>query len=441
MTQTKDRRENATAGTLGALLFTATLLFYLVTLTPFVDLSAASTSDAATAKSSTINQLIYLSLTAALWLTIFNSPRRHLVARPRGLLIVLLFWFAVVSAFSAQPDLALKRVFLAMLTIINGSILLLLPRSERQFAGMLTLCCLGALGLAYLGVVLMPQLAIHQASEVREPMNAGLWRGHFAHKNVAAAAMVIISFAGLYLFGTGRRLLGGAIVLLAVVFLTRTGGKSAAMALPGILAIAWVFERWRTMRTPMVVIGIAAVNILTIGCSVSPAMRGLVAQLGIDPSFTNRTDIWKIGAGAALDNPLTGYGFQLFWQTDAMVHKGGAAASWAFAAFNGHNAYLDMAITTGLPGLALTLILLVWLPLRDIGRAEATTNDPALTRFFVRIWLYGVLVACVESLFFQSGSLIWFMLVVAIFGLHLQANAHEIKEPAHHRRSIEPAHV
>lgn len=441
MTQTNDRHENATAGTLGALLFTATLLFYLVTLTPFVDLSAASTSDAATAKSSTINQLIYLSLTAALWLTIFNSPRRHLVARPRGLLIVLLFWFAVVSAFSAQPDLALKRVFLAMLTIINGSILLLLPRSERQFAGMLTLCCLGALGLAYLGVVLMPQLAIHQASEVREPMNAGLWRGHFAHKNVAAAAMVIISFAGLYLFGTGRRLLGGAIVLLAVVFLTRTGGKSAAMALPGILAIAWVFERWRTMRTPMVVIGIAAVNILTIGCSVSPAMRGLVAQLGIDPSFTNRTDIWKIGAGAALDNPLTGYGFQLFWQTDAMVRKGGAAASWAFAAFNGHNAYLDMAITTGLPGLALTLILLVWLPLRDISRAEATTNDPALTRFFVRIWLYGVLVACVESLFFQSGSLIWFMLVVAIFGLHLQANAHEIKEPAHHRRSIEPAHV
>ncbi|SFD13071.1 O-antigen ligase [Bosea sp. CRIB-10] len=441
MTQTNDRRETATAGTLGALLFTATLLFYLVTLTPFIDLSAAGTSDAATAKSNTINQLIYLCLTAALWLTVFNSPGRHLVARPRGLLIVLLFWFAVVSAFSAQPDLALKRVFLAMLTIINGSILLLLPRSERQFAGMLTLCCLGALGVAYVGVVLMPELAIHQASEVREPMNAGLWRGHFAHKNVAAAAMVIISFAGLYLFGTGRRLLGGAIVLLAVVFLTRTGGKSAAMALPGILAIAWVFERWRTMRTPMVVIGIAAVNMLTIGCSVSPAMRGLVAQLGIDPSFTNRTDIWKIGAGAALDNPLTGYGFQLFWQTDAMVHKGGAAASWAFAAFNGHNAYLDMAITTGLPGLALTLILLVWLPLRDIGRAEATTNDPALTRFFVRIWLYGVLVACVESLFFQSGSLIWFMLVVAIFGLHLQANAHEIKEPAHHRRSIEPAHV
>ncbi|KRE15968.1 hypothetical protein ASE66_09280 [Bosea sp. Root483D1] len=441
MTRTHDRRGNATAGSLGALLFTATLLFYLVTLTPFIDLSAADANAAAAAKSNTINQIIYLGLTAALWLTVFASPARHLVARPRGILIVLLLWFGLASALSAQPDLALKRVFLAMLTIVNGSILLLLPRSERQFAGMVALCCLGALGLAYGGVALMPQLAVHHAGEVREPMNAGLWRGHFAHKNVAAAAMVIISFAGLYLFSTGRRIVGAVMVLLAIVFLTRTGGKSAALALPGILAIAWVFERWRSVRIPMVVLGIAAVNILTIGCSVSPAMRELVAQLGIDPTFTNRTDIWKVGAAAAMDNPLTGYGFQLFWQTDEMVHKGGAAASWAFAAFNGHNAYLDMAITTGLPGLVLTLVLLVWLPLRDIARAEATPNDPALTRFFVRIWLYGILVACVESLFFQSGSLIWFMLVVAIFGLHLQANAHEIREPAQHRRSMEPAHA
>ncbi|WID94963.1 O-antigen ligase [Bosea vestrisii] len=441
MIQTQERRERSTTGTLRALLFTATLLFYLVTLTPFIDLSAAGTNDAATAKSNTLNQVIYLGLTAALWLTVFCSPARHLVARPRGILIVLFLWFAIVSAVSSQPDLSFKRVFLATLTIVNGSILLLLPRSERQFAGMLTLCCLGALGLAYLGVALMPRLAIHQASEIREPMNAGLWRGHFAHKNVAAAAMVIISFVGLYLFSTGRRIVGGVMTLLAVVFLSHTGGKSAIAALPGILAIAWIFERWRAIRIPMVVLGIAAVNILTIGCSVSPAMRDLVAQLGIDPTFTNRIDIWKIGAAAAIDNPLTGYGFQLFWQTDDMVHKGGAATSWAFAAFNGHNAYLDMAITTGLPGLVLTLVLLVWLPLRDIARAEATANDPALTRLFVRIWLYGILAGCVESLFFQSGSLIWFMLVIAIFGLHLQANAHEIREPAHYRRGMEAAHA
>lgn len=429
------------AGIAAPLLFTATMLFYLVTLTPFIDLSAVATGDAATTKSNAINQIVYLGLTAALWFTVFRSSARHLAARPRGILIVMLIWFGIVSALSAQPDLALKRVFLAMLTIVNGSALLLLPRSERQFAGMLALCCCVALALAYLGVALLPHLAIHQASEVREPMNAGLWRGHFAHKNAAAAAMVVISFVGLYLFGSGRRLVGGLMVLLSAVFLAQTGGKSAIAALPGILAIAWAFERWRTIRAPMVVLGIATFNILTIGCAMSPAMRDLVAGLGVDPTFTNRIDIWKIGATAVLDRPLSGHGFQLFWQTDAMVHKGGAAAGWAYAAFNGHNAYLDMAITTGLPGLVLTLVLVVWLPLRAINRAEATANDPALTRLFVRIWLYGILAACVESLFFQSGSLIWFMLVVAIFGLHLQASAHEIREPANHRSAMEPVHA
>lgn len=429
------------AGIAAPLLFMATLLFYLVTLTPFIDLSAVAMGDAATAKSNTLNQIVYLGLTAALWLAVLRSSARHLVARPRGILIVMLVWFALVSAISAQPDLALKRVFLAMLTLVNGSILLLLPRSERQFAGMLTLGCLGALALAYLGVALLPHLAIHQATEIREPMSAGLWRGHFAHKNVAAAAMVVIGFVGLYLFSTGRRIVGIVMVVLAAAFLARTGGKSAIAALPGILAIAWAFERWRALRAPMALLGIAAINILTIGCAMSPAIRGLVAVLGIDPTFTNRIDIWKIGANAVLDKPLTGHGFQLFWQTDAMVHKGGAAAGWAYAAFNGHNAYLDMAITTGLPGLVLTLVLIVWLPLRDINRAEASANDPALTRLFVRIWLYGILAACVESLFFQSGSLIWFMLVVAIFGLHLQASAYEIREPEPRHRDMEPAHA
>jgi O-antigen ligase len=131
----------------------------------------------------------------------------------------------------------------------------------------------------------------------------------------------------------------------------------------------------------------------------------------------------------------------LFWQTDAMVYGKAGAANWASAAFNGHNAYLDAAITTGIPGLVLTLVLLVWLPLRDVARAEARDNDPALTRLFTRIWLYGVFTACVESMYFQSGSLIWFLFIASIFGLRLQASAREVWEPEVVVRSTEPAHA
>ena len=439
--QTEDMREGSGIGILGPPLFVATLLFYLITLTPFIDLSVASAGDPAADRSNTLNQIVVVGLTISLWLTVFSSPVRYLAVRPRGPLIATLLWFAIVSAVSAHPDLAVKRVVLAALTIVNAGIFLLLPRSERQFAGLLSLCCLGTLALAYLGIALLPMLAIHQASEIRESMNAGLWRGHFAHKNVAAAAMVIISFAGLYLYSTGRRIAGGVITLAAVVFLTQTGGKSSSAALPGILAVAWIFERWRAIRIPMVFLGLAAFNTVTIGCAISPAMRALVASFGLDPTFTNRIDVWRLGASAVVDKPLTGYGFQLFWQTDEMVYSKSGAANWAVTAFNGHNAYLDAAIMTGIPGLILTLVLLVWIPLRDVARAEARDNDPALTRLFIRIWLYGVFSACVESMFFQSGSLAWFVFIVSIFGLRLQASAREIWKPEVELRGTGFAHA
>jgi len=182
MMQTEDMREGSGIGILGPPLFVATLLFYLITLTPFIDLSVASAGDPAADRSNTLNQIVVVGLTISLWLTVFSSPVRYLAVRPRGPLIATLLWFAIVSAISAHPDIALKRVVLATLTIVNAGIFLLLPRSERQFAGMLAMCCLGTLALAYFGVAVWPHLATHQASEVREPMNAGLWRGHFAHK-------------------------------------------------------------------------------------------------------------------------------------------------------------------------------------------------------------------------------------------------------------------
>ena len=67
------------------------------------------------------------------------------------------------------------------------------------------------------------------------------------------------------------------------------------------------------------------------------------------------------------------------------------------------------------------------LPLRDVARAERSGNDPALTRLFTRIWLYGLFQACLESLFFQGGSFIWFALLFSVFGLRFQAGARTVE--------------
>jgi O-antigen ligase len=93
--------------------------------------------------------------------------------------------------------------------------------------------------------------------------------------------------------------------------------------------------------------------------------------------------------------------------------------TWATAAADAHNAYLNMAITTGIPGLALVILLVVVLPLIDYQKGADDDASRALSTLFMRIWLFGVYVSCFESIIFPQGGRLetWFVMLVAIFGL------------------------
>jgi O-antigen ligase len=250
--------------------------------------------------------------------------------------------------------------------------------------------------------------------------------------------MVIAVFVGLYAMRTWSRLAGLVIVAAAVFFLIHTGGKTSSAVLPAILVATWGFERWKWLRAPLAWGGVAAFNLLAVGSAVFRPLANFVASLGIDATFTNRADIWRFAFGAIAHKPITGYGFQSFWQTDSLVYGGGQVETWAVEAFNGHNAYLDTLLTAGAPGLLLTVIWLLVLPLKDIARAEAAGNDPALSRLFTRIWLYSIFSSCVESTFFANGDVVWFSMLMAVIGLRLQARARLVSEPA---PGAEPAYA
>jgi O-antigen ligase len=71
----------------------------------------------------------------------------------------------------------------------------------------------------------------------------------------------------------------------------------------------------------------------------------------------------------------------------------------------------------------MAVIWLVVLPVGYARRALAGSNDMALTRLFLRIWLFSLFLACLESPFFGNSGPIWFTMLIAVFGLRLQANA------------------
>lgn len=407
----------------GTVLFMATFLFFWISTTPFVDLTGEAVLDPSAGNSNRLNQIVSLALFAGMLAYGLTHPMRSVILQPWPLLAVLYIWFLLVSAISAYPMLGIKGTVLAVMVTINASVYLLLPASERHFAKMLGIGTLFMLAVAYFGIFFKPTLAIHQASELREPMNAGLWRGHFPHKNSAAAAMVIAAFFGLFVMNAWSRLVGIVIVFLSFNFLLHTGGKTSTAMLPAIVLLAWIFEKFRFLRIPIVIGGVGLFNLFAVGSAVLTPLSDFITELGIDATFTNRADIWRFAFTALAQQPITGYGFKAFWQTAELVHSGGSIETWAVAAANGHNSYLDIALTTGFPGLFLTVIWLLVLPLRNIARLAPAEEHSHLTRLYIRVWLYTIFNAGLESLFFEGGNLLWFTFLFSLYGLHLQSRA------------------
>jgi O-antigen ligase len=98
-----------------------------------------------------------------------------------------------------------------------------------------------------------------------------------------------------------------------------------------------------------------------------------------------------------------------------------SANFWANLAAHSLDGYLDIALTTGLRGLASTLLLIVVMPLVNFhNRADGEANL-VLSLLFLRFWPFGIYVNCFESALFDRGNPIWFCLLCASFGLHFLA--------------------
>jgi O-antigen ligase len=273
------------------------------------------------------------------------------------------------------------------------------------------------LAACYLGVFLAPSVAIHQATDFLEPEHAGSWRGVFAHKNEAGATMVLFIFVGMFVARMRSLALGGLIVALALTFLVFSHSKTATGMLPLVLIVSAIVAR---MRSPAggvaLAVGILVLfNLFSVGSIYFEPVHNILEQLMPDPSFTGRTDIWQFALEHVAQRPLTGYGFSAFWGTEQVVY--GLSSTWATAAADAHNAYLNLAVTIGVPGLALVILWTVILPLLDCYRQEPEPHTAPLQTFFLRVCLFGAYTSCFESAIFQQTSAVWFLYMTAAFGL------------------------
>ena len=409
-------------------LFIVTLSVFWITLDPLKDLSSGAVLKTSES-SDLLNQILYLTLFGlSVWQLVEMGWRRILpLAHPAyG---AVLAWFLVDCAFAINPGIAVRRLILTVIVMAIVGTLLLLPRDRRQFESWLGGVALMVVILCFLAVLLVPHLAVHQSDAAMEVNLAGSWRGLYDHKSRTGPMMVVFLLIGIYLVTQRRLVLGPSLVVLATVFLAFTGAKQPQALVPFVLVWSYLGLRIPSLRMLLAfcLVPLGLYLTFTVGSAVLPGIATINDRIMSDPTFTNRTGIWSFAIDQFRERPLFGYGFLGFWNTDyARYSVDDASNPWAATASHSHDSYLDLALTTGIPGLLLACWALVVLPILDFARSRAIPENRDLALLFFQIWLFAVFLGSMETLFFQRDEAFWVAFLIAIFGLRFLAG-HRVK--------------
>ena len=403
---------------LRAATFIGALLLAWLSLRPFEDLAELDLANTSSGND-TITYAVFggLALLAGL-LTIAENSKGLATLLSPGFLIFG-GWIAVSVVLSTDPATSIKRFTLTAAAGTIAATLFFLPRSQSEMARWFGAAVLGLLATCYLGILLVPNLSIHLATDLQEPLLAGDWRGTFAHKNIAGPMMADFVFFGLFIARARNVVLGYAITAAAAIFLWFCHAKAATGLLPLVLVLSFFAARTRSRLVCALLVFAPAIilNLATVGSLYFESVKAADTVLLKDPTFTGRNDIWQFAIDNIRDRPWFGHGFGAFWQIPVTVFQPTTEGSMATTASHAHNAFLDLMLTIGIPGVLLAALWTVVLPFVDWQRSRAAGADADLAQLFVRIWMFSLYTGAFESILFERGSAPWFTMLLAMFGL------------------------
>lgn len=346
------------------------------------------------------------------------------------------------------PQARIRRIALVIASVIFGVLLIsfrpFTPAggAETETGGdiinQLGFSCVGAVALASMAMfanlrklagIIRPgwlvMLVFLFASIFASSDPATAVRGVFSHKNIAGPVMAVFAFAGLYLWRRGWKTSGLLIGLSALGFVSQTGSKTTMalvpfamllVVLPGLMGL-------RKLTAGLIFAIQLAFATFIFGVVLFEPIRRLVENMDVDATFTGRVSIWKFALEALSKRPWTGYGYESFWSSAYARHAARPYyLDWDVRGIvHGHNSYLDVAMTMGIPALLCAIAVIIVMPLVHYARCRPVRENMLLADFFLMIVLFGTLNAMMESFFFRRMDPVWLTLILAIFGLGMTA--------------------
>jgi exopolysaccharide production protein ExoQ len=268
------------------------------------------------------------------------------VASRQPLILAFVVWGISTTAWSEDPMLSLRRTVALACTVALGFFLGMrfeLKELLRIVAWTLAIAALASIAAG----VLFPSFAIQYNLD-------GAWRGVFVQKNTMARVigLAVMVFSYLLLESRRNRLLYLILLFLSVALIGLSRAVTAIIV--SFLTVSQLLCLKLRLRPAQSIALSAFVLLLGLGGTLFALGHtdAIFAFIGKDASLTGRTDVWRESFAAVLQRPLLGAGWDVFWmgpEADAirdLVH-------WQTP--HSHNAFLDLALNTGLVGLGIFL--------------------------------------------------------------------------------------
>ncbi|MGI9485155.1 MAG: O-antigen ligase family protein [Geminicoccaceae bacterium] len=322
--------------------------------------------------------------------------------------ITLLIAFAWLSTFwTVAPEFTSRRCIALTVTTLMGVYLFtrfdfdVLLRFLVTVAAIIVIACIA-------WVFLVPAYGLHN-----DASHPGAWRGIFFHKNRTGRVMVfcLAIVIAAWINGGISKL---ALTLLAALILLVIAGTTSQTTLLGVLVLVAGLIAIRMVRGKALISALVTLVILAVawhGALIAATSYELILEaLGRDASLTGRTDIWVYALDWAFKRPFTGYGYDAFWNGELSP---GAQYATYWETPHSHNAWIEVFIALGLPGVFLMMGMMLVTLFRAVILARYYPS--AAPAALITLICFSLLtIGMAEPVFLEKHTFDWVLLVATV---------------------------
>jgi exopolysaccharide production protein ExoQ len=343
-------------------------------------------------------------------------------------LCAFLFFGLVSFIWSDFPVVALKRWFRDLGNYFMILVVLSDPRPFEAVRTLLRRLCYLVIPLSVLLIKYFPQLG----KQYDMWTGANMFSGATTSKNMLGATCLI---SGLFFFWDTltrwadrknrqtKRIIWLNVALMAMTLwllhLASSATSTVCLGIGCLVIVAARGDKWKQRSNLLKVLipaSFCLYLILAFGFDMNGQMAGAV---GRDPTFTDRTVIWK-AVLATHTNPFLGTGYESFWLGPRLDYV------WRFVIGinEAHNGYLEVYLNLGLIGLAL-LVMFLLASYRNICKRLA--SGTALGAFTLSLWTILLFYNMTEAAF--KGTLLWLCFLLGTMAIPEDAE-YLMREPS-----------